>query len=405
MSNHLTMKSATSLAALLALTAVPAVAQQTQAGGTGGGNQTLEQEAAVSAGTGLYVSPSDVRRVQQALNNAGYEAGAVDGQVAEGTITALCNYQQANGLEPTGNFNPDTLMTLGLSDIVSGSTSQEGAETGVDQTWTQETARAQGSPLFASPATVRQIEQALNNAGYDAGNIDGIYDDSFRTALTNYQQAQGMEPTGTVTVQTVNALNVQFQQGGQGGSDQTLAQEQSAISPEQCVAMGQQSIQAAMSGGGQQAGGQQAGGQQGGGQQAGAEQAGGQQAGGEQQAGGQQAGGEQQAGGQQAGGQDQSASPGGQLAQGQGAQVAQQGGTQLFLSPASVRQIEQALNAAGYDVGNVDGEWGETEMQSLANYQQAHNLEPTGNLNTRVIAALNVEIEKLNAQGGGGTSD
>lgn len=42
---------------------------------------------------------------------------------------------------------------------------QQGGQQGGDQTLTQEQAAQQGAPLFVSPATVRQIEQALNQAG------------------------------------------------------------------------------------------------------------------------------------------------------------------------------------------------------------------------------------------------
>ena len=79
-----------------------------------------------------------------------------------------------------------------------------------------------GVSLYFSTATVRQIEQALNKQGYDAGNVDGLWDDSLGTALANYQQAQGLEPTGTLTTRSVAALglgnSLQSLQGGGGGS-------------------------------------------------------------------------------------------------------------------------------------------------------------------------------------------
>ncbi len=349
-----------------------------------GGNQTLTQESAAGQGVPLFVSPADVRQIQQALNEGGYEAGNVDGRFGDSTISAVCNFQQAQGLEPTGALNPQTISALGVQVLGGG----QQAGSGGDQQLAQEAALDQGSPLFVSPATVRQIEQALNNAGYDAGNIDGVWDDALGSSLANFQQAQGLEPTGTIDIRTISALNVSF--GGQGGQgDQTLAQESSVASPEDCVSAGQMAMQGAVTepGGGSQmaaSGGQQPAGQQ---QPTGQQQA----AAGDQQQTGQQdveetasvtpdsgANGGTQAQQQPQGGQQAASTGGGQA----------QGGAQLFLSTATVRQIEQSLNSAGYDAGTVDGLWDENLQAALANYQQAQGLEPTGNLNTRVVAAL-----------------
>lgn len=102
---------------VLALTAAgvfavaPAMAQQ---GGQQQGSQTLSQEEASGSGTQLTVSPSTVRQVQQALNQKGYDVGKVDGNWGEQTASAVRNYQQAQGLEPTGELNMRTLSSLGI---------------------------------------------------------------------------------------------------------------------------------------------------------------------------------------------------------------------------------------------------------------------------------------------------
>lgn len=354
-----------------AMMAAPLAAQDAS-----GGDQTLAQEAAASQGVALFISPADIRQIQQALNQNGYDAGNVDGTWNDQTISALCNFQQAQGLEPTGNFNPQTVSAMGLGDILTGQAAGQDVGAG-DQQLAQEASIASGAPLFVSPSTVRQIEQALNEAGYDAGNIDGVWDDSLGTALANFEQAQGMEPTGTVTLEAISAMNISF--GGQGGqgADQQLAQETSEISPEDCVAAGQASAQMAQAGmgGGQQAGGGAA-------EEATTDVA-------DAQTG--------TAGATE--GQQDSPESGQQVAQAQGGDMS---GTQLFLSTATVRQVEQALNAAGYDAGSVDGLWDDGLATALANFQQAQALEPTGNLNTRAISALQVDANLQVLSGGGG---
>jgi len=92
--------------------------------------------AAVGAGVGGYVGhegtepgrttarsgapaashdPSVVRSVQQSLNERGYNVGAVDGQWGPSTESALRQFQQANGLAPTGDVNAQTMSALGVT--------------------------------------------------------------------------------------------------------------------------------------------------------------------------------------------------------------------------------------------------------------------------------------------------
>ena len=56
-----------------------------------------------------------VRSVQQSLNQKGYDAGAVDGRWGANTESAVRQFQEANGLAPTGNLDPQTLSALGVS--------------------------------------------------------------------------------------------------------------------------------------------------------------------------------------------------------------------------------------------------------------------------------------------------
>lgn len=100
------------LTAATAFAAVPAMAQQQ---GAGSGNQVLKQEEAQGSGANLQISPSTVRQIQQALNQGGYDVGAVDGNWGQSTEQAVKNFQQAQGLEPTGQPNLRTLSALGIS--------------------------------------------------------------------------------------------------------------------------------------------------------------------------------------------------------------------------------------------------------------------------------------------------
>lgn len=64
--------------------------------------------------TSPFMTGDDVRRVQQALVNAGY-AASVDGTYGPGTTEMVKQFQQARGLAPDGIVGPATRAALGLA--------------------------------------------------------------------------------------------------------------------------------------------------------------------------------------------------------------------------------------------------------------------------------------------------
>lgn len=54
----------------------------------------------------------------------------------------------------------------------------------------------------------RQLQQALRNAGYDPGPIDGVYGERTRQAVMDWQRANNMEATGRADRQMMSALGV-----------------------------------------------------------------------------------------------------------------------------------------------------------------------------------------------------
>ena len=73
----------------------------------------------LEAGVPVYVSYAanggdTVASVQQALQQAGYYQGAVDGEFGPMTSQAIANYQNDQGLAPTGQINDALIDSLGL---------------------------------------------------------------------------------------------------------------------------------------------------------------------------------------------------------------------------------------------------------------------------------------------------
>jgi peptidoglycan hydrolase-like protein with peptidoglycan-binding domain len=292
--------------------------QQQAQSGQQGADQRLTQEAARYQGTEIYISTAGTRQIQQVLNQAGYDAGNIDGQWNEQTSAAAANFQQAQGLEPTGTLTVSTIRALGLENVLSGGQSggqqasgQSGGQQSGDQQLAQEEAQGQGTMLYVSPASVRQIKQALNDQSYSAGDVSGQWGEEAMQAARNFQQAQGMEPTGVIDLGLIAALGVgqQVFSGGQQDADQQLTQE-----------------------------------------------------------------------------------------------AANSEGAPLYLGPAGVRQVTQALNQAGYQAGNVNAQWGEETKQAVLNYQQAQGLEPTGTLTTAFLSSVGMGewLQNVFSGGGGG---
>ena len=68
-----------------------------------------------SAKASSYTDAETIKKVQNALNEAGFDCGAVDGIAGSGTYAALNAYQEANGLPVENLITDDLLAAMGLN--------------------------------------------------------------------------------------------------------------------------------------------------------------------------------------------------------------------------------------------------------------------------------------------------
>lgn len=68
------------------------------------------------------------------------------------------------------------------------------------------------------------------------------------------------------------------------------------------------------------------------------------------------------------------------------------------LDQNTVRQVQQQLQQQGYEVGQVDGIWGQKSRQALMNFQRDQNMQATGRPDQQTMAALGVESDSQQAQ-------
>jgi peptidoglycan hydrolase-like protein with peptidoglycan-binding domain len=141
------------------------------------------------------LAPAAVRAVQQNLHDLGSYAGPVDGQWGPDSQQALVRFQESHGLQPTGQLNQGTLVSLGLD---------QGAVLGI--------APPPLHPYQTTPglnaAAIRNIEDRLKTFGYYNGAVDGLWGPNIEGAVRDFQEGRGLQPSGQVTPATVAALGL-----------------------------------------------------------------------------------------------------------------------------------------------------------------------------------------------------
>ena len=71
------------------------------------------------------------------------------------------------------------------------------------------------------------------------------------------------------------------------------------------------------------------------------------------------------------------------------------GGTALGDYSGLIRQVQDKLNALGFDAGPANGEWNEKTQAALAQFQLSVPLPAGGQLDQPTLAELGVEREAL----------
>jgi peptidoglycan hydrolase-like protein with peptidoglycan-binding domain len=79
------------------------------------------------------------------------------------------------------------------------------------QQWSQQrNEQAAVAPSELNQAQIREIQQALNRHGFDAGNVDGVWGPETREAVENFQAKRNIESDRALNEETLSALGVNF---------------------------------------------------------------------------------------------------------------------------------------------------------------------------------------------------
>lgn len=74
-----------------------------------------------------------------------------------------------------------------------------------------ETPEAHSAPAMPEQdqEVVRKVQKKLNDEGYNAGPTDGSWGPGTQSALTQFQQAEGLRATGALDQDTLRALGIE----------------------------------------------------------------------------------------------------------------------------------------------------------------------------------------------------
>lgn len=159
-------------------------------------------ESAAISGLGEGSIGPRVAALQEALIAAGVSVpGGADGVFGPATRTAVVAFQQERGLTATGEIDEATARAL------TGSASIEVASSALV------TGSAGGGVVGlaegAKGDVVKRVQQALIDLGvFVPGGADGVYGPATTTAVTQFQQWNGLEVTGTITSATAGLLRL-----------------------------------------------------------------------------------------------------------------------------------------------------------------------------------------------------
>jgi peptidoglycan hydrolase-like protein with peptidoglycan-binding domain len=198
-------QSMTRFASVARVMTIAAACGAAACGATGFGiGRAFAQNAATAPLTySQPLAPNSVQMVQEKLGSTGAYHGQVDGVWGPDSASALTNFQQTHGLQPTGEMNQATAVVLGLDPAALLGT-------------TSAAAPAPAAPPLPPPvasttlsiAAVRNLQARLRQLGYYDGAIDGQWGPAAEGALTRFQQASGIQASGRINPQTVTAMGL-----------------------------------------------------------------------------------------------------------------------------------------------------------------------------------------------------
>ena len=142
-----------------------------------------------------------IQDAQRELLALGVYKGTVDGVNGLRTKQAIIDYQQLNGLPPTGEVSDDLINHMRFTHKV--------------QTASQFTGSVAPAVLRSAKPTqdlsIKKVQVALAGLGYDINKVDGVLNDETHSAILKYQMDNGLDMSGSLDAELLKTLHVTSQ--------------------------------------------------------------------------------------------------------------------------------------------------------------------------------------------------
>ena len=147
----------------------------------------------------LGMSGSDVKSLQQKLNDKGLNAGSADGRFGTKTLQAVKQFQQSVKLTADGIAGSKTIAALWSTQNTASSATLSGSETASN------VSTYRSLSMGESGDEVKTMQKALMNLGYQAA-ADGVFGAQTKLAVTAFQKQNGLTQDGVAGSATLALL-------------------------------------------------------------------------------------------------------------------------------------------------------------------------------------------------------
>ncbi len=171
--------------------AYPASAQKAASSTTSSGTESAVRKKA------FRPTKSQITAAQEKLKSSGAYSGPTDGRYNDDFRSGLKTYQESNGLEPSGKLDEATVMKMGipLTD------SQKGIE---------KPRKPKRVVFRVSKEQISEAQTKLLAAGTYSGEVTGKYSKEFRTAIREFQSANGLKRKGSLNRATLEKMGIEL---------------------------------------------------------------------------------------------------------------------------------------------------------------------------------------------------
>ncbi len=143
-----------------------------------------------------------VREIQISLKKSNFDPGFSDGRMGWRTREAIRKFQKKNNLKTTGYVDYKTCTKLNIGLEIKRNQNSEQKEKKLANNKDYVISVQDLEKELKTLKGIKRIQQALRNAGYDPGFIDGRVGSRTRKSIAAFQKAKALNITGDIDYAT-----------------------------------------------------------------------------------------------------------------------------------------------------------------------------------------------------------